>query len=1450
MSFLITLQGRQSQSVQPCRLAEDIPGRRSAVKIMWRALLRSLFLAAVAVSAALFLTAEQAWQKEPSSPDFEIAVSAGKKLCAGSSASFRVIVRNSSDGSALAGIPVKITLMDGKEEKAQFKGVTDSRGTISPLLTVPPREGKITLEITAGEGPKSVSQSHELTVVRREALLLDGTLLQSASERTFVARARLLSKPFLAAVAGERIVVELADSKGSVLSRREADTDSRGFAVAEFQLPPQRSQAIYELRASCDHARKTRRFAVPGALNEEVQLTISFEKSTLLPGDAILGTVQAALPDGRPVVDASIELTIKARDREEKTLAELERQTDDKGLYRFKSQVPSFFDEKKRSSTAYLIFHARVTKGKRAGECTRALPVLASSPYLNLLPERIPLKRGMPTSLTVISVDGEGAPFPLNVRLSGGGLNENLDPSVRGWASAEISPEEGGTERITVSAAGPKGADMEESFSLPVERSTSSLLMRPDRHFHRRGEPLRLEISSTEKSGAVYLDFMAGGEIIKTESMDLSDGRASFTAADRERFAGPVTIRGYVLKGGSRIDDELSVLFDPDASFRITSSSLKSRYTPGEIMPLELSVAPEKGADSPSEAAVELMLTREGTGRPQARQWRNGLLSSSLEGLAVFGDGKMEALLGLLMSPEGRLDTLKEKLAALLCAGIRSGPGDLVSTLPPPRADSPGLSSVEIPEGMFTPRLDGALMRLWKQAFSGDRARQIPEGAVDVVPLPSDELILRKDIAFARARGDRADSCPEDALSCLSGLSLPQAPPSLERAVEAYYYEPLVISGKDGVVRRDIPLPPHNFDGGLMARALTGSGELSHRVTIFQSLLCEVPLIFTALTTGDRISLPVRVVNYSGEKRSLSVEISKRPWFELKSDRKLQAAIGPYEDGFLFFNMDVLATGTQKMTVGASMGGSIEEVRGEYAVLPRAARDSRSFQGVGRADFTEKVAYPQESLQEGRALSLVLYSGALSPMTRALQALTQQRPVTSQALMTKLLLEMELESQKKSGNAARSEYQDSLPADVSVLTGDFGRSGGISSVKGGAPSTKDTACAFRTLGKVRACCAVDEESRARMLKWLLSKRSPRGMWIADDASGSSLYTSACIVEALLDGGLTAKDLESSVASIREAAKDSKDPLTLALLVEIEKRSGADRGSTDALISRLLGLMQSKGSMRFWKAPGSEASPALDCEATAMAVCAIGAEKLKSDRDGIARFILSCQEANGTWSPLQVSYPASKALYLLYSSEGSPGEASLAVNGARTHTFKGGGSDISTARKIDLSEYLSGGDNTLKFSLSGGAPLMYQLIEEYYVPTRIKRAPPNEVSVTRLFSAARVKRGENMSCEVKWSAAGAGPAQRVTAVVFPVPWGFKVDREALGTLRAGGALVDYELTRQELKAFVRSPSSVGSLNISMTALFPCKVAARPAIVYDYDCPQRRGSDFITDLEVSQ
>ena len=49
-------------------------------------------------------------------------------------------------------------------------------------------------------------------------------------------------------IGSERLVAEIADSKSNVLSRREVNTDPRGFAAVEFPLPAQRSQAVYELR--------------------------------------------------------------------------------------------------------------------------------------------------------------------------------------------------------------------------------------------------------------------------------------------------------------------------------------------------------------------------------------------------------------------------------------------------------------------------------------------------------------------------------------------------------------------------------------------------------------------------------------------------------------------------------------------------------------------------------------------------------------------------------------------------------------------------------------------------------------------------------------------------------------------------------------------------------------------------------------------------------------------------------------------------------------------------------------------------------------------------------------------------------------------------------------------------------------------------------------------------
>ena len=139
----------------------------------WRGALQHLFLTAVILFVVLLCTAQSVWQQELTSSDHDVVLVMGKKICAGSSFSVRVIVRNRNDGAIMPGIPVKIALLDGKEEKAQYKGVTDSRGTLSPLLSVPGQRGKMNLEITAGEGAKSTVISRQITVLRRD-LLTDG----------------------------------------------------------------------------------------------------------------------------------------------------------------------------------------------------------------------------------------------------------------------------------------------------------------------------------------------------------------------------------------------------------------------------------------------------------------------------------------------------------------------------------------------------------------------------------------------------------------------------------------------------------------------------------------------------------------------------------------------------------------------------------------------------------------------------------------------------------------------------------------------------------------------------------------------------------------------------------------------------------------------------------------------------------------------------------------------------------------------------------------------------------------------------------------------------------------------------------------------------------------------------------------------------------------------------
>src|SRR5438034_4765579 len=103
---------------------------------------------------------------------------------------------------------------------------------------------------------------------------------------------------------------------------------------------------------------------------------------------------------------------------------------------------------------------------------------------------------------------------------------------------------------------------------------------------------------------------------------------------------------------------------------------------------------------------------------------------------------------------------------------------------------------------------------------------------------------------------------------------------------EALYINPEIITDKDGVASTTIPLADSitTWRMAMMASTTHGAlGSATSSIKVFQDFFVDLDLPVT-LTQGDRVSLPVAVYNYSGERGDVNLQLHPDNWFAMVDD--------------------------------------------------------------------------------------------------------------------------------------------------------------------------------------------------------------------------------------------------------------------------------------------------------------------------------------------------------------------------------------------------------------------------------------------------------------------------------------------------------------------------------------------------------------------------------------
>ena len=548
----------------------------------------------------------------------ETIVLGQKEYATGSRPSLRIIVRNRTQDMVESNAAVKISLSIGEmKDIPLFEGHTDIRGTVNAMLPLPENiEGKGTLkvEVQTEYAKDEIQESIRLKEGRKILLSTDKPLYQPG--QTIHIRGLALKAGDQTPIAGQKIILEVEDSKGNKVFKKPTTTDRFGVASADFGLANELNMGRYKVRAKIGSSEQEKTVTVERYVLPKFKVGFKTQKTHYQPGDTLIGDIQADYFFGKPLSGAKVRIELSKFDVRFEEFASVEGTTDREGHYTFKIDLPDYFvGQPLDQGKAFVKAEIEVTDTAEHSESlARNITVSQNDLLVMAVPESGELIRGVENIIYLVTTypDGTPAQARLSVRYqqsaNGAAETATLATDEGGFGQIRVLPTED-TLTLEIRGADKQGNSLESSVVLSSGRA-EGLLLRCDRAFYRVGDQIRVDILSTKKRGVAYLDLIKNGQTMGTRSLDIENGTASVEIDADNGMAGTVCLSAYTLtRGGDTIRDKRVVIVDPANDLKIDVSTDKNVYLPAEEATVRFKVTTARGR--PVLAALGIMVVDE-----------------------------------------------------------------------------------------------------------------------------------------------------------------------------------------------------------------------------------------------------------------------------------------------------------------------------------------------------------------------------------------------------------------------------------------------------------------------------------------------------------------------------------------------------------------------------------------------------------------------------------------------------------------------------------------------------------------------------------------------------------------------------------------------------------------------------------------------------------------------
>ncbi len=683
---------------------------------------------------------------------------------------------------------------------------------------------------------------------------------------------------------------------------------------------------------------------------------------------------------------------------------------------------------------------------------------------------------------------------------------------------------------------------------------------------------------------------------------------------------------------------------------------------------------------------------------------------------------------------------------------------------------------------------------------------------------------------------------------------------------EVLYWNPLLITGADGTASFAFDTSDSISTFRVSLEGHDGRGALgaSHALIESRVPFYVEPKFPVALSTGDRLDLPVIVANDTG----------------IESTFLVTTTLG----GALLESIDAA---TFDLTLAAGVRGRrIVALR----TLPGVGDATIQLEGVGASGLTdtsrrtiavESRGYPMTVARGGAVEkldaatfelpddlnrttltgSVKLYPSTLATLVDGLEGLLQSPggcfEQASSTNYPNVLVLSYLQDQDAAAPEVARKAREMLDRGYTLLAGYECSERGYEWFGGNPGHEALTAYGLMEFVDMGAVHEVDDEMVERTRTWLLDRRDGDGGFRRNDRALDSFgsapqeLTDAYIVWALTEAG-ESNDITKEIETLYERARSSDDPYLVALAANALANRDDPRG--DALIKRLSGLQREDGAFVGTQTSITSSSGVnLEIETTALAALALSRRPEHLARSESAIRFLITKRAGGRFGATQATVLALRALIAharATRSTASDHDIEVLVNGdvvAREHVAAGSAGAIEFS--YEILDAVRPGTNEIELRTTGEETLPWALTLGYH--TQVPPTSPEcKVEIVTELASATAIEGETLGLTITVrNRVDDGVPMTIARVGLPA--GLEPRAEQLDELKKAGAFGFYELRSREITLYWRglAPRAERVVELDLVAAIPGRFEGPATSAYLYYGDEHKHWTAPTQIEIT-